>query len=88
MKLEELIFTNLIHSEDYARQALPHLKSEYFHDVVERKIFNIIDTYVGNYNKPPTREAVIIELSNSDGLSEDQFKSAKSTINELPVPEK
>lgn len=87
MKLEELIFTNLIHTEDFARQALPHLKSEYFHDVVERKIFNIIDDYVGKYNKPPTPEAVIIELSNTDGLSEDQYKVAKDTIKGLPVPE-
>ena len=87
MKLEEVIFANLVHSEDYARKALPHLKPEYFHDVVDRKIYNTIDEYVAKYNKVPSKEALIIDISNAEGLSEDQFKLAKETINSFAVPE-
>lgn len=87
MKLENVIFSNLIYNEDYARKALPHLKSEYFHDVVDRKIYGLIDSYVDKYNSVPTKEAMIIDLSGVDGLSEDQFKSAKETIQALIEPE-
>lgn len=87
MKLEEVIFANLVHSEDYARKALPHLKPEYFHDVVDRKIYNTIDEYVAKYNKVPSKEALIIDISNAEGLSEDQFKLAKETINSFAAPE-
>jgi archaellum biogenesis ATPase FlaH len=88
MKLEDVIFSNLIHSEDYARQALPHLKSEYFHDAVDRKIFHLIQDYVNKYNHVPTKDALIIDLSNTDGLSEDQFKNAKDSINNFGALEK
>lgn len=87
MKLEEVIFTNLIFNEDYARKALPHLKAEYFHDPVDRKIYSTIDQYVAKYNRVPSKEALIIDVSNSDGLSEDQFKVAKQTIESFTQPE-
>ena len=87
MKLEEVIFSNLIYNEDYARKALPHLKSEYFHDVVDRKIYNLIGSYVDKYNSVPTKEALIIDLSGVDGLSEDQFKAARESIQSLTDPE-
>ena len=76
MKIEELIFSNLIHNEDYTRKTIPFLKAEYFHDFVDLKIFNIIYDYVQKYNAPPTKEALLIDLTNSTGLSAEQYESA------------
>lgn len=87
MNIEDAIFSNLIYNEEYARKALPHLKSEYFHDEVQRKIYTLIDDYVGKYNHVPSKEALIIEISSSDGLSDDQFKLAKATVNQLIEPD-
>lgn len=83
MKFEQLIFANILYNEDYARQCLPHIKSEYFHDQIDQKIFSLIDSYVGTYNSVPTQEALIIELGNTTGLSEEQFKIAISTVESL-----
>lgn len=87
MKIEDAIFSNLVYNEDFARKALPHLKSEYFHDAVERKIYTLIDEYVGKYNHVPSKEALIIEIASSDGLSDDQFKMAKTTVETLIQPD-
>lgn len=83
MKFEQLIFSNVLHNEDYARQAIPHLKPEYFHDPVDKKVYSLIDQYIHTYNSVPTKEALVIEVNNSDGLSEDQFKLAVSLVQSL-----
>lgn len=83
MKFEQLIFSNILYNEGYARQCLPHIKAEYFHDPVDKKIFTLLDKYVADYNSVPTKEALLIEVSNSDGLSEEQFKVAISLVEAL-----
>ena len=87
MKIEQVIFANLINNEEYARQSLPHIKPEYFLDNVERKIYNLIDSYVDKYNSIPSKEALLIDLSNTDGLSEDQFTSATNIVQSLDKPD-
>lgn len=83
MNFEQLIFSNVLYNEDYARQCLPHIKAEYFHNQVDRKIFTLLDKYVADYNTIPTKEALLIEVSNTDGLSEEQFKVATDLIKTL-----
>ena len=47
--MEQAILTNLIHSDDYVRKVIPYLKSEYFHDVVERSVCVLIVKYFDKY---------------------------------------
>jgi len=88
MKIEEVIFNNLLYNEDFARKALPHLRTEYFSDYLENKIYSTIETYVNDYNKIPSREAIIIELSNSKSLNDDQFAKARTYVENIKEPEK
>ncbi len=83
MRIEQVIFGNLIENEDYARKVIPFLKEEYFTDNVERKIFSLIHSYVGKYNTFPTKSAIEIDLVDAGGLSDDQFKAAKEFVSNL-----
>jgi replicative DNA helicase len=83
MRIEQVIFGNLIENEDYARKVIPFLKEEYFTDTVERKIFSLIHGYVGKYNTFPTKSAIEIDLVDAGGLSDDQFKAAKEFVSNL-----
>lgn len=76
MKIEELIFSNLVHNEEYTRKTIPFLKEEYFHDFIDLKIFSIIQNYVQKYNASPTKEALLVDLNNSTGMSDEQYESA------------
>lgn len=83
MRIEDIIFGNLINNDDYARKVIPFLKPEYFTDNVDRTVYELIQEYVDKYSNFPTREALTIDLSNKGGLNEDQFKSAEKLIQDL-----
>lgn len=83
MRIENIIFGNLINNDEYARKVIPFLKSEYFTDNVDRTVYELIQEYVDKYSTFPTKEALSIDLGNKGGLTDDQFKSAENLIGEL-----
>ena len=87
MKIENVIFGNLINNEEYARKVIPFLKSEYFNDQVDRTVFDLITEYVDKYNSFPTTAALDIDLNDKSGLSEEQFKKAREVISGLEKSE-
>lgn len=87
MKIENVIFGNLVTNEDYARKVIPFLKGEYFNDQVDRTVYDLIETYVEKYNSFPTKTALDIDLNEKTGLSEENFKKAKDLISSLEKSE-
>ena len=83
--IEKVILTNLALNEEFARKVIPFLKTEYFHDQSDRTIFELIDNYSKKYNKFPSKEALTVELTNSDRLSEETFKSCSQTIESMAL---
>ena len=83
MRIESVIFGNLIENEEYSRKVIPFLNEDYFTDIVDRKIFTIIKDYVDKYNGFPTKSALEIELNDVSGLSDEQFKNAKELVSSL-----
>ncbi len=79
MQLEKTILRNLLTSEPFARKVLPFLKDEYFSDE-DRVIYKQTKDFILKYNKPPTTEALAIEVDSLSGLTEDLAKSCKSTL--------
>ena len=88
MSIENTIFANLLHNENYARKAIPFLKTEYFSDQKDKVVFELIDNYVKTYNAFPTREALAIELSNKSGVSEQLYKETVTEIESFGRDEK
>jgi len=78
--IEKLILSNLIHNEDYVRKVLPYIKAEYFPDFSERTTLNCIVEFFDKYNKPPTKEALNVMLSDFDKFSEDHYKGAVDMV--------
>lgn len=83
MKLEHVIFSNIISNEDFARKAIPHLKAEYFHDQVDQKLFEVIDKYIQTYNRSPTKKTILIDLENTTGLGDDEYSRAVEEVKAL-----
>jgi hypothetical protein len=86
MSVEKLIFNNLLYNEEYARKVIPFLKEEYFHDFNEKTVFGLMHAYIQKYNNFPTKDALIIELTNKP-LGEQVFKSAKEIVESIEQPE-
>ena len=83
MRIEQVIFSNILANEDYARKTIPFLRSEYFTIPSDKTLYEIVDSYIKDYNAIPTKEVLHLELGNASGLTEDQFKQARELIDAL-----
>ena len=83
LAIENAILGNLVYNEEYGRKCIPFLKEEYFVSQTEKAVFRLIKEYVDNYNAFPSKEALAIDLSNKDGISEETFKQSKELISGL-----
>jgi archaellum biogenesis ATPase FlaH len=86
--IEQTIFSNLIHNEEYARKVLPFIKSEYFQSRIDQTLFGIIETFTDKYNNFPTKEALLVEADNAPLLSDTEvvdLKTAITNMDEKPV---
>lgn len=79
MRSEITIISHLIGNETYNRKVLPFLEEDFFDDIGEKKVFNIIKNFVIKYSKPPTKEALLVELDIQE-MSEETHKNAVSTM--------
>lgn len=82
-RIEQTILKNLIQSEEFARKCVPFIKSEYFADTDEKTVFNEIHEYFQKYTKPPTVEALLINLENNTSLNESIAKGSKSIVDKV-----
>jgi len=82
MNLEKIIFNNLINNEEYTRKVIPFLKEEYFSSQENKQIFTIIDNYIKLYNKMPSKEALLVDLSNMT-MTQETHKACYDIIASL-----
>jgi archaellum biogenesis ATPase FlaH len=82
-RIEITVLRNFIFNEAFTRKALPFCKEDYFTNRNERLLFREIDIFVNKYKNIPTKEALVIELSQRKDINEDEFKSIKELLDTL-----
>lgn len=80
---ERVILSSLVKSESFVRQTLPFLKAEYFHDRVERAVFETVQAYLQNYNTLPNKTSLLIDVREHEKLSEKETAEAELVVKEL-----
>lgn len=80
--IEKQILAALIYNENYLRQALPFLKDEYFSKREDRSVFNLISSYIRQYNTRPSTTALIIDASTLS-LGQEELDRVIETIQSL-----
>jgi KaiC/GvpD/RAD55 family RecA-like ATPase len=78
--IEEIIFSKLLHNEEYSRAVLPHLKEEYFSTQGEKTFFKIYEHYFKKYNRLPSKMGMLLEIENIKA-SADVYTTMKEMIN-------
>lgn len=86
MSLEKTILSGLIGNEKYLWKVIPHLKADYFTVREYRIAFDLVSNFVNKYNKTPQKEALLIDLDNTNGLTEELYGKAKEVISSLSDP--
>ena len=82
-RLEHSILKNLIYNETFCRKVLPFVKAEYFSDDTERVIFKEVNNFVNTYKNLPTHEAMVINFTESDRLTEPQVRNSIALLNDI-----
>jgi replicative DNA helicase len=82
-RLETTILKNLIYNEDYTRKVLPFIQSDYFSDSIEKIIFDEVHEFINKYKNLPTKESLVINITESKSLTEPQVQGAIDLINEI-----
>ena len=79
-RIEQTIISSLFFREDYARKVLPFIKEEYFGNRVEQILFGQIFQFVEKYNNLPTKDAMLIELSQRRDINEEELSHIKDYV--------
>ncbi len=79
MRIETAILKNLLQNEDYTRKVLPFLKNDYFTENADKVLYDKIHNFVVKYNSLPSKEALVIDLSDTK-MNEDEFKDSMELL--------
>ena len=82
-KVENLVIKNLLLDEEYVRKAMPFIKAEYFSEVLEKNLFNVINKYFTDYSALPTKEALEIEVGQLGNISDEQHRQTIQYIRDI-----
>ena len=82
-RIETTILKNLIYNEEYTRKVLPFIQSDYFNENAESIVFKQVEKFVNQYKALPTHESLIIDISESTNLTENQVRSSIELLNDL-----
>ena len=85
-RIERLILSHLIHNENFSRKVVPYVKSEYFEDSSEKIVFKLIQEYILKHNDLPTKQSLLIDLDQIDGIHETEYTKSNEIINTLDKP--
>ena len=83
MRIETQILSNLITNEDYCRKVAPFISPLYFADRTDRILSQEILKFFSKFNKPVTKDVLLIEVSNRTDISETELKNLKDGVTNL-----
>jgi replicative DNA helicase len=82
-RIEHAILSNLVFDEGFCRRVLPFIKSHYFSEESEKIVFEKISDFILKYDSVPSKEALVISITNDKQLSDSIEKHTKDLIASL-----
>lgn len=80
---ERVILSALVKDGEYATRVLPFLRPEYFSDQVERKIYENIAEFTGEYAERIDRSTLIVELKRQMATSSGELERALAVVEDI-----
>lgn len=86
MQFENLLLSTLIYAPQFANKVINFIEPDYFTDIGQRNTFKLINHFYKKYKAPPTKDALLINLSNTN-LPEAIYDPTSVAIQMLYRPE-
>ena len=84
--ISNTILAKLIFDQDFMRRVIPFLKREYFEQNNDQITFKAISEYIQKYNAVPSKEALVLSLSNQQ-MTDEQEQQVKEQIESYSEPD-
>lgn len=81
--VEDIVLSNLVNNEEYARKVIAFLKPEYFTDNVHRTVFNAVREHIAKYNSRPSQQALKVEVGTTPGLNESTYLEVSEYVDRM-----
>ena len=81
--METIILSSLLKSEEFVRKSLPFLDVKYFDEFADKEVFKLVKNHLENHNVLPTKEILLIELDNKEGMNQDAFEDVQKRITDI-----
>jgi hypothetical protein len=81
--IENIILSNLCYNEEYLRKVIPFLKPEYFSNSSDRIVFDKISAHTTTYNAAPSKQALLIAVSEDKSITEKQYTDIQGIVDTL-----
>ena len=82
MKIEQLILASLVKREDYARKVLAFIVPEYFSEITERTLYDMVARYFHKYNACPAASALRVE-ADALGVNQNEHETIVGLIDAI-----
>lgn len=79
-RIENLILGSLIFDDEYSRRVLPFIKPTYFSEESEKLVYTKISDFILKYDSLPSKEALVISISNDKEITDTIEKQAKEIV--------
>jgi archaellum biogenesis ATPase FlaH len=86
VRTEDLIISNLLYDEEYARIVLPNVDLRYFSEKFDSLVVKTISKFFGERHKLPSKKILAIELSKEEGLSDSDVPELVEFIQNIEKP--
>lgn len=87
VRLEDVIVSNLLYNEDYARTVVPFLDKRFFSEKTDSIVVQEICKFFTSHNKLPTKKILAIEISNRKDLSDSEFAEMGEYLTSIEKPD-
>ena len=79
-RVESVILNSLVFDEVYCRRVLPFIKPHHFSEECEKIVFEKISDFILKYDSLPSKEALVISITNDSQLIDSIEKKSKELI--------
>jgi replicative DNA helicase len=86
--VEEMVISNLMTNDEYARKVVPHLLPDYFSERHEQILVREVIDFFEKFNDLPTKDTISLSLSTKKGVSEKILEDSLKLIQNLPEQSK